>query len=238
MSPTSESTWISLFNGNDLNGWVVKIKGHSLNENVHNTFRAEDGVMKVSYDEYQDFGTSYGHIFYKDPFSSYRLRLEYRFVGEQAKGGEGWAAKNSGVMIHSQSPESMKLDQGFPVSLEVQLLGGLDEDKDRPTANLCTPGTHVVMNDSLITEHCINSSSNTFYGDEWINLEVLVIQDSIISHFVNGAKVISYSRPEIGGEYNTLLELEGEIVRDGYISLQSESHPIEFRNIKLMEIDF
>lgn len=236
-STTIDEEWVQLFNGKDLNGWMVKIKGYALNSNAFNTFRVEEGVLKVSYDEYEDFGSSYGHIFYEKPFSSYRLKLQYRFAGEQAPGGQGWAAKNSGVMIHSQSPESMALDQEFPVSIEVQLLGGLNPGEERPTANLCTPGTHVIMNDILITEHCINSTSKTFYDEQWIDLELLVIRDSIISHFVNGVKVISYSRPEIGGEYNTLSEREGEIVKDGYISLQSESHPIEFRKIELMELD-
>lgn len=191
----------------------------------------------MAYDEYEDFGSSYGHIFYEKPFSSYKLRLQYRFVGEQASGGQGWATKNSGIMIHSQSPESMALDQEFPVSIEVQFLGGLNPSEERPTANLCTPGTHVIMNNTLIIEHCINSTSVTFYDERWVNIELLVIKDSIISHFVNGTKVISYSKPVIGGEYNTLLDREGENVKGGYISLQSESHPIEFRNIELMELD-
>jgi hypothetical protein len=237
-SSALDKEWIQLFNGKDLNDWIIKIKGYPINENAHNTFQVENGVLKVSYDEYQDFDATYGHIFYKTPFSSYKLKLQYRFVGDQANGGEGWAEKNSGVMVHSQSPESMGKDQDFPVSLEVQLLGGLDPDKERPTGNLCTPGTHVVMNDSLVTEHCINSSSMTYYDDQWVILEVLVIKDSILSHSINGDVVISYSNPEIGGEYNTLIEKEGELVKSGYISLQSESHPIEFRNIQLMELDF
>ncbi len=232
-----EKEWVRLFNEKDLNDWIVKIKGYPLNENAHNTFRVENGVLKVSYDEYQNFDASYGHIFYKNPFSSYKLKLQYRFVGDQATGGQDWAKRNSGVMIHSQSAESMGIDQDFPVSIEVQLLGGLDKDIERPTANLCTPGTHVEMNNKLITEHCINSSSHTFYGDQWVNLEVLVVKDSIISHTINGKVVLSYSHPQIGGEYNTMLSREGELLKSGYISLQSESHPIEFRNIELLALD-
>ncbi len=175
--------------------------------------------------------------FIKPPFSSYKLKLQYRFVGNQINGGASWAEKNSGVMIHSQSPKSMGIDQDFPVSIEVQLLGGIDNEKERPTGNLCTPGTHVEMKNELITEHCINSSSKTFYGDQWVDLEVLVIQDSIITHKINGKEVLSYSKPQIGGEYNTLISREGELLKSGYISLQSESHPVEFRNVKLLEID-
>jgi len=230
-----EENWIKLFNGKDLTGWIVKIGGHSLNENIHNTFRVKDGLLKVSYDGYEDFGESFGHIFYKNPFSNYILKLQYRFVGEQVKGGQDWAKKNSGVMIHSQSPESMDLNQAFPVSLEVQLLGGIEKPIERSTGNLCTPGMHVTINDTFTTEHCIPSNGPTFYGDEWIDLEIEVHHDSLIIHRINGKEVIKYSKPIFGGEFNTNFQ-EGNPVKCGYISLQSESHPIEFKNIKLLEL--
>jgi len=235
---TPKEEWVQLFNGKSLDDWIVKIKGYPLNENIYNTFRVDNGVLKVSYDGYDKFNASYGHIFYKKPFSSYKLRLQYRFTGEQLSDGAGWATRNSGVMVHSQTPESMNLDQDFPVSVEVQLLGGLKEGESRPTANLCTPGTHVLLNDELFTPHCTSSSSDTYYGDQWVNLEVTVIQDSIITHKVNGTEVLSYSKPIIGGEYNTLLERKGELLKSGYISLQSESHPVEFKNIEILELDY
>ena len=241
-NPISEvaEKWAPLFNGKDLDNWTVKINGHPLNENIHNTFRVEDGVMKVSYDGYEKFGKSYGHIFYKHPYSNYRLKLQYRFIGEQVADGQEWALKNSGVMIHSQSPQSMGLHQEFPISLEVQLLGGLQEGVQRPTGNLCTPGTHVMMNNELITKHCIDSSSETYYGEEWIDLEILVSNDSLISHMINGKEVIRYSKPTLGGEF--LIDAKewkskiGKSVTKGYIALQSESHPIEFRKIELLEL--
>jgi hypothetical protein len=164
------------------------------------------------------------------------MRMQYRFTGDQIKDGAGWATRNSGVMIHSQSPESMKLDQDFPVSIEVQLLGGVNKDEERPTGNLCTPGTHVVMNGELIKKHCINSSSKTYYGNQWVNLEIEVYNDSLLSHTINGKKVLTYSKPIIGGEYNELPSKEGKQLKSGYISLQSESHPVEFRNIELLEL--
>jgi len=233
----ADKAWVQLFNGKNLAGWQVKITGHTLGDNFNNTFRVIDGVMQVSYAEYDSFNTSYGHIFYKKPFANYKLRLQYRFIGEQVAGGAGWAEKNSGVMVHSQAPESMTIDQAFPVSIEVQLLGGVTENEERPTGNLCTPGTHVVMDNKLIEKHCINSSSKTYYDDQWVNLEILVLNDSLITHIINGETVLSYSKPTIGGEYNTLLAQEGEKLKSGYISLQSESHPIEFRNIELLELE-
>ncbi len=234
--------WVQLFNGKDLKDWHIKIKGHPLNDNYKNTFRVVNGVMQVNYDEYNGaFDTSYGHIFYKKVFSNYILRLQYRFTGEQIKDGADWAKRNSGVMIHCQEPESMELNQNFPVSIEVQLLGGLDNG-ERPTGNLCTPGTHVVINGKLVTKHCINSSSKTYNGDQWVNLEILVRNDSIISHKINGETVITYNKPQIGGAVENVNDKvwkskEGKSLKKGYISLQSESHPVEFRKIEILELD-
>ena len=153
-----QQEWTPLFNGKDLAGWAVKITGHDLDDNFGTTFRVEGGVLKVVYDQYDKFAAQFGHIFYREKFSHYLLVVEYRFVGEQCAGGPNWARRNSGVMLHSQSPESMGTDQDFPISIEVQFLGGLGSG-ERSTANLCTPGTHVVMDGKLVTQHCVNSSS-------------------------------------------------------------------------------
>lgn len=236
----SIENWKSLFNGKNLDGWVVKINGYELNNNYNNTFSAENGVLKVSYDKYDNFTNQFGHIFYKTPFTNYKLRLQYRFVGEQVKGGEAWAKKNSGIMIHCQSPESMLVNQGFPLSLEVQFLGGVNKDEPRPTGNLCTPATHVVIDGKQITDHCITANCKTYYGEEWITAEVLV-DNGTITHYIDGIRVITYSNPTIGGEFldTTSSEIQaknGQPLTSGYISLQSESHPIEFRNIEILEL--
>ena len=231
--------WINLFNGVDLNDWKPKIRHYPLMENYGNTFRVEDSVLKVSYDQYDSFRMRYGHIFYKEKFSHYLIDVEYRFTGEQATGGEGWARRNSGVMVHGQSPESMAVDQDFPISIEVQLLGGLGEG-ERPTANLCTPGTHVFMQDTLMTDHCINSTSKTYDGDQWVNVSILVLGDSLIAHIVEGDTVLKYSRPQIGGgvvnDFDASQKVDGTPLTEGYISLQSESHPVEFRTVKLLNL--
>src|SRR5688572_12667837 len=99
-----EGEWIQLFNGRNLDGWTPKIKGYKAGENFGNTFRVEDVVLKVSYDAYDKFDGRFGHLFYKDKFSHYRLRVEYRFVGDQSPGGPNWAIRNSGVMVHGESP--------------------------------------------------------------------------------------------------------------------------------------
>jgi hypothetical protein len=234
-----QQEWIQLFNKKDLNDWRVKIRGHELNNNFGNTFRVEDSVLKVSYDQYDSFRARYGHIFYKEKFSYYKVALEYRFTGDQATGGEGWAKRNSGIMLYCQSPESMGKDQDFPISIEVQLLGGLGQG-ERPTANLCSPGTHVMMNDSLFTPHCVNSTSKTYDGDQWVRVEVLVLSDSLVAHIAEGDTVLMYSKPQIGGEvvsgFDPAVKLDGTILKDGYLSLQSESHPVEFRKVELLNL--
>lgn len=234
-----QKEWIQLFNGKDLSDWDVKIKGHELNDNFGHTFRVEDGMLKVSYDQYDSFRSQYGHIFYKTKFSHYLLGIEYRFTGDQAKGGEGWATRNSGAMLFCQSASSMLKDQDFPISIEAQLLGGLGKG-ERPTANLCTPGTQVHLADTLFTPHCIPSTSKTYDGDQWVRVDLLVLGDSLIRHMVEGDTVLEYSKPEIGGgvvhDFDPAVKVDGTLLTDGFIALQSESHPIEFRKVELLNL--
>ena len=235
-----KQNWVKLFNGKDLQDWTIKIKGQPLGDNYKNTFIVENGVMKVNYDEYDGvFNASYGHIYYDQEFSNYKFKMQYRFTGEQIKDGAGWATRNSGVMVHCEDPKNIGLDQDFPVSIEVQLLGGLGTG-ERPTGNLCTPGTNVVMDNELFTPHCVNSSSKTYHGDQWVNLEIEVRNDSIIKHFINGENVLTYTKPQIGGsvDYNKDYweNKKGTPLKKGYISLQSESHPVEFKNIEILEL--
>jgi len=217
---TSDSEWIQLFNGTDLTEWNIKISGYELNDNFKNTFRVEDGLLKIRYDEYETFNGEFGHIFFKQKFSHYKLRVEYRFVGEQVQGGPEWAYKNNGVMFHSQSAESMGLHQDFPVSVEAQLLGGTDEG-ERTTGNVCTPGTNVVMDGRLITDHCTSSHSKTYHGEEWITFELVVKGDEIIHHVVNGDTVMTYSKPQIGGgnKPEDYPVPDGTPLTEGYIAL-------------------
>ena len=232
--------WIQLFNGRDLDGWTAKIAGYPLGENYADTFRAEDGVIRVSYDRYEGpFNDRFGHLFYRESFSNYVLRLEYRIVGAQVQGGAEWALRNSGVMFHGQSPESMRLDQSFPVSLEFQMLGGNGREK-RPTGNLCTPGTIVDVAGQPIASHCVTSSSETFHGDGWVTAEIEVHAGQRIVHRVNGQTVLEYTDPQLDpndADAKRLLDAGADLhVTSGTISLQSESHPVEFRQVELRRL--
>ncbi|MFZ9661695.1 MAG: 3-keto-disaccharide hydrolase, partial [Chitinophagaceae bacterium] len=125
--------WKSLFNGKDIKDWVVKIHHHEVGVNFGNTFRVEDGIIKVRYDQYGDFHEQFGHLYYKKPFSYFHLKLEYRFVGEWVKTAPVYTLRNSGVMFHSQDPHTMPKEQHWPISVEFQFLGGLGDGKPRPT---------------------------------------------------------------------------------------------------------
>jgi len=242
VAAADSSDWIPLFDGRDLAGWTPKFRGRPLGENLHDTFRVEDGLLKVRYDRWMGFAGEFGHLFYREPFSHYVIRAEYRFVGEQVAGAGpeyGWAVRNNGLMLHAQPPESMGLDQDFPISVEVQLLGGLGAGP-RPTANLCTPGTNVVMGDSLHTAHCTESSSRTFDGDGWVRVEVLVLGDSLLAHVVEGDTVLTYREPQMdSGAVSGLrpgVLRQGAPLREGYVALQAETAPIDFRRVELLNL--
>lgn len=238
--PPVSGRWISLFNGKDLDGWTPKITGYDFGDNFGNTFRVEDGVLKVRYDGYDSFNGRYGHLFYKDKFSRFRLRVEYRFVGEQVAGGPGWAVRNSGAMLHCQDPRTMRKDQEFPVSVEAQLLGGNGRD-ERTTGNVCTPGTHIVMDGKLITRHCTSSHSKTYHGDQWVTAEFEVNGGEVVRHIIEGETVLEYAQPQLDpgdADARMLLGESGDkILTEGYISLQSESHPVEFRKVELLPLE-
>ncbi len=238
-SNVDQEKWVSLFNGKDLNGWEPKIAGYQLGDNHKNTFVVEKGLLRVKYNEYDSFNTKFGHLFYHVPYSYYKLRIEYRFIGNQVNGGPGWALRNNGMMLHSQSAQSMGIRQDFPISIEAQLLGGNGED-ERSNLNLCTPGTHVYMNGELLTQHCFNSISNTYHGDRWVTAELIVLGDSIIHHILSRDTVLTYKKPHIGGEavngYLEGIKEDGKLLSEGFIALQAESHPTDFKSIKLLNL--
>ena len=238
---TGKEDWIALFNGRDLDGWTPKMTGYALGEDFGDTFRVEDGLLKVRYDRYKSFDGKFGHLFYKAPFSYYRLVVEYRFVGEQVAGGPGdWALRNSGAMLHSQDPRTMTRDQDFPISIEAQFLGGLGDGKPRPTMNLCTPGTDVVHQGRIQPGHCLESTSKTYDGEQWVRVEMLVLGSGQIMHFVDGEQVLEYALPQVGGgavsNFDPAAKPDGKLLDGGYIALQSESHPIDIRKVELLDL--
>lgn len=227
--------WRLLFNGRDLSGWVVKLAHHEVGDNYAETFRVVDGAIRVAYDKYDTFGARFGHLFYEQPFSYYVLSLEYRFIGEQIAGGPSYARLNSGVMIHSQSPASILTHQDWPISVEAQFLAG-----DRTTMNVCTPGTEIVMRGAMVKAHCTDSSSRRYGDDGWVSVQVEVLGGERVRHLIDGVPVLEYERPTIGGGvatgFDPAIKVDGRPLVSGYVGLQAESQPVEFRNVRLLDL--
>lgn len=237
----NKNQWKSLFNGKDMNDWIAKINHHEVGENFGNTFRVEDGILKVRYDQYGDFNDQFGHLYYKQPFSYYHLIVEYRFIDGWHQDAPAYTIKNSGVMFHSQDPKTMPRDQDWPISVELQFLAGLGDGEARPTGNMCSPGTDVVYKGKIDPRHCINSSSKTYEGDQWVRAELIVLGDSLITHIINGDTVLQYSQPQIGGgvvsNYDPAMKQDGKLLKEGFIALQSEGQPIDFRRVEILNLE-
>jgi Domain of Unknown Function (DUF1080) len=238
---SGKAQWVSLFNGKDINDWIPKINHHETGENYGNTFRVEDSIIKIRYDQYDDFNEQFGHLYFKKPFSYYHLVFEYRITGEWRKDAPEYTLKNSGVMFHSQDPATMPKDQNWPISIEFQLLAGLGDGVPRPTGNMCSPGTDVVYQGKIDSRHCINSTSKTYEAEQWVKGEIIVLGDSLITHIINGDTVLQYSKPQIGGgvvaNYDPKIKQDGKLLKEGFIALQSEGQPVDFRNIKVLNLE-
>lgn len=237
----NQDDWKTLFNGEDLEGWTTKVHHYEVGDNYGDTFRVTDSLIKVRYDNYEgDFDERYGHLYYDTPYSYYHLSLEYRFVGELHPGAPSYTIKNSGVMFHSQDPRTMLKEQDWPISVEIQFLAGLEEGKSRPTGNMCSPGTDVVFEGKIDQRHCINSTSDTYFGDQWVKAELIVYGDSLVKHLINGKEVLQYTKPQMGGgvanRYDSKIKIDGKLLFEGFIALQSEGQPIDFKNIKIKNL--
>ncbi|MEX2463944.1 MAG: DUF1080 domain-containing protein [Balneolaceae bacterium] len=231
--------WIDLFNGENLDGWDLKIAGYELNDNVYNTLRVEDGMLRVSYDEYERWNGELGHFFYHEPFSHYHIVVEYRFIGDQVTDGPDWGFRNNGIMMHSQSAESMTLDQPLPISFEMQLLGG-DGVNERPNGNLYMPGTQVLLDGLLTEEDYYPSESRTFHGDDWVRAEAIVLGDSLVQFILEDEIVMEFTKPSMGGtgplHYDPDVKEIGKPLTSGYIAFQMETHPTDFKTIKVLPL--
>lgn len=233
--------WIHLFNGKDIKNWTVKIHHHETGDNFGDTFRVEDGIIKVRYDKYDKFNERYGHLYFNTPYSYYHLSMEYRFTGIWREDAPDYTKLNSGVMFHSQDPRTMPKEQDWPISVEMQFLAGLGDGKPRPTGNMCSPGTDVIFQGVKDPRHCINSTSKTYPKGEWVKADLVVLGDSLVQHFINGEKVLEYAKPQIGGgvanRFDPAQKIDGKLLKEGFIALQSEGQEIDFRNIKLLNLE-
>ena len=158
-APPDSGKWISLFNGKDLEGWTPKIKGYDAGENYAEHLpgrgRRAQGLLR----QYPQVRRQVRAPVLQE--ASSRTIACGSSIGSwatSAPAGPAWAIRNSGVMIHCQSPESMRKDQDFPVSIEVQFLGRRRQGRSGRPATSARPGTNIVMDGKLITQHCTDST--------------------------------------------------------------------------------
>ncbi len=231
------NNWVAVFNGKDLSGFTMKIKGYPLGENFGNTFRVEDRILKIRYDGYgDDLNGRFGTLYIDRPLANYRLRVTYRFVGETAPGAPDWGYRDSGIQFHGQPPATQKIDQPFPMCLEYNFHGGNGSD-DRPTGAACGYGISFEVDGTPNTENCVPAKTPvTLHGDEWVVAE-LDVNQGIITHFVNGQEIMRYTNPKYKGSHETAKEFifGGETsVKEGYVSFQANSHPMDIKRIELL----
>jgi hypothetical protein len=234
--------WRSIFDGKTLDGWTPKIVGYAAGDNFAQTFSVRDGAIRVSYAGYDRFNFRFGHLFYRVPLKSYRLRLKYRIIeGGEVEGAPKWSRSNSGVMFYAQSPQSMAREQWFPASVEFQLLGREGRDNTlEPTGSVCTPGTNITIDGGRLKTHCATSIGPVVPNDSWTDLELEVRANGQVIHRINGVEVLRYNGVELD-----LADLTAEpliaaqngslTLSSGYIALQSEGQPVEFKDIAVLE---
>ncbi|HEA22978.1 MAG TPA: DUF1080 domain-containing protein [Pricia antarctica] len=234
----SNEKWIPLFNKKDLQGFTMKISGYPLGENFGNTFRVKDSILSIRYDGYgDDLQDRFGTLYFDKRLTNYRLKIEYRFVGETAAGAPEWGYRDSGIQFHGQPPETQGLNQPFPICLEYNLHGGNGTD-ERPVGAACANGMFFEIDGKKNTTTCVQPTiAKTFHGDQWVTAE-LDIKNGKITHYVNGIEILSYANPTYDPDNETaktLMENNDTTVKGGYLSFQSNSHPIDFRKIEFIE---
>lgn len=216
----ADETWIQIFNGKNLHGWTPKFVGYDLGINFRNTFVVRDGLLTVCYDNYKSWQNNIGHLFYKDEFSHYVLRMEYRFVGRQVKDAPEFSVPNSGLILHGQSAESMSRKQERPASLETKLLGGhraVQDERENLAIN------------ALVSDANTNELEGKHgQGDQWTCVEIEVHGGDVIRHKSGGQLITEYKKPRLS---------DGSPLVGGTIALQASSHPIQFRKIELKVLD-
>lgn len=232
-----------IFDGKSLKGWVLKTTKYPLGENPHDMLTARDGVMRFSFDGFERFNGEYAVVYYDKPLRNYILQLDYRFAGRQAPGAPAWAKRNSGVMLFAQPPQTMTLNQSYPISVEDQLLGGLDNGS-RQTLAVCMVDITVVINGAKPTGHCTPDVATrppatppplpTFDGDQWVKLRIEV-KSGVAKSYANGILFNTISEPHVDAPH-PWLSSQDAAAQPSYFALQGESDEVEFRNIELAEL--
>lgn len=242
------SGWRPLFDGKTLNGWTTKLVGYPAGQDRLQTFRVKDGVLYISYDQYEgDLKGRVAHLFTRESFRAYRLSLDYRFVGDEFPNSPRPVNPpvNNGVLFHAESAEQMELNQPYPISVEAQLVGPDPQGTPRTTGNFCERAMKMFRQDKLMP-HCILSDAVPSPLGAWIHFDLEVTADGRVTEFINGKPVVHVDRIELNPDrtdtrlpvHSSIAAAGGKLlVTGGHIALQSEGHPTEFRNIRILSLE-
>lgn len=222
--------WVKIFNGQDLTGWSPLIHKSAYKQDPYNTFRADpvNHVIKVTYEDYPNgFEDRCGLLYYDKLLTNYRVRVTYRFLEPQAPGPVSWGKNNTGLMIFGIDPAKVTGDPEFPPLIEIQLLGA-NSTGGNTTPNMCVPGG---MTMKKSTAECGNNHTGVAPppAAEWVTVEAEV-------HVKGDTKVFQYPNKTTPVITMSGPVYQGKDVVNGYLSLQSESQPLEYKDIELMEL--
>ena len=232
--------WIQLFDGKSLDGWVPKITGYPLEKTTPTPSasstapcrRRPTGPRRREQIRPSFLPTSEVLLLHRRR----RVPLHRRAGGRRSRLGHSQQWPDVAQPVAAIDVEG----PGFPISVEVQLLGGLPNGKPQSTANMCSPGTQVFIDGTMVKGHCLDSKSQTYAGDQWVRVEVAVRGGERLIHKVEGQTVLEYEKPTIGGgevnKFDPAVKVDGTLLTDGYIEIQGESHPTEFRKIEVLNL--
>jgi hypothetical protein len=214
----SDSGWAPLFDGRDLLGLEVQIKGKPKGQDPDKVFSVHDGLLHAYAGwPITDGNSAQGYVVTAKEYSRYRVRLEYRFADRPGTGG-------SGVEYHVHEGEF------WPRCLECQLQRGYAGDcwlingagaRDA-AGRVYAPGGYVQ----------IAKTSRQDKDIEWNSAEVLVMGTDSSVHRINGTvNNRVYQLVQLNGANQAVPLVQGRIL------VQAEGQEMLVRRWEIQELD-
>lgn len=114
-SAENGSNWITLFNGKNLDGWSIQLRDQDKNEDPNHLVQVDHGVLHFYKDAQAGSEQPFGYLATAKEYSSYRLRLEYKW-GEKKFAPRTGSVRDSGLLYHVTAT-----DKVWPDSVEYQI---------------------------------------------------------------------------------------------------------------------
>jgi hypothetical protein len=232
--------WRPLFNGKDLKGWTTLVKDRAVGEDPDRYVSVADGMIHMYADTPDGQKVAFGVITTEESFSSYHLKLEYRWGTKKfAPRAKPEHKRDAGILYHVWNPSKV-----WPGSLEYQI-------QETDTGDLIfidsggtffhepgDPKRHLPESEGGFARYGL--AKNTWQlvakrkvadrNEGWNTAEIIVHGGRSAEHLVNGESLLCLSnfvRPEGDGTVP---------LSSGKISLQFEGAEIFYRNIVIREL--